>query len=82
MTTVTAPLRKRPVNLTLSESLVTQAKTYTNNLSATMESLLAEFVVRQQQTQRTRQQMADASVDVWNALNAQIGSFADEHTTL
>jgi len=29
--------RKRPVNLTLNEAFVAQAKTYTNNLSATME---------------------------------------------
>ena len=41
-------IRKRPVNLTLNEALVAQAKTYTPNLSATMESLLAEFVARQQ----------------------------------
>ena len=38
-------MRKRPVNLTLNESLVLQAKTYTSNLSATMELLLAQFDV-------------------------------------
>ena len=31
--------RKRPVNLTLNEALVAQAKAYTSNLSATMETL-------------------------------------------
>lgn len=31
--------RKLPVNLTINEALVAQAKTFTNNLSATMESL-------------------------------------------
>lgn len=82
MTPVTATLRKRPVNLTLNENLVAQAKTYTSNLSATMETLLAEFVANQQQSRRTQQQLADACVDEWNALNAQFGSFADEHTTL
>jgi hypothetical protein len=41
-----SPVRKRPVNLTLNESLVMQAKTYTSNLSATMELLLIEFVWR------------------------------------
>ena len=44
METRVAPARKRPVNLTMNEALVAQAKSYTNNLSATMESLLAEFV--------------------------------------
>lgn len=77
-----APTRKRPVNLTLSESLVSQAKSYTSNLSATMESLLAEFVARQQQAHLTRQQMADACAADWNAVHAAVGSFADEHSTL
>ena len=74
--------RKRPVNLTLSENLVAQAKTYTSNLSATMESLLAEYVVRQQQDHLNRQQLADACSADWNAVHEAIGSFADEHSTL
>lgn len=81
--TVTSPsIRKRPVNLTLNESLVAQAKAYTSNLSATMELLLAEFVSQQQQAQRSRQQVADACADDWNAVHASVGSFADEHSTL
>lgn len=55
-----ASTRKRPVNLTINEALVAQAKAYTNNLSATMESLLAEFVANQQSAQRNRQHVADA----------------------
>jgi post-segregation antitoxin (ccd killing protein) len=74
--------RKRAVNLTLSEGLVAQAKTYTNNLSATMEALLAEFVVAQHKAHLHRQQAADDCAEAWNALNASIGSFADEHSTL
>ena len=74
--------RKRPVNLTLNEALVAQAKTYTSNLSATIESLLAEFVATQQQTQRSRQQLADTCAADWNAVYAAVGSFADEHSTL
>ena len=77
-----ASARKRPVNLTINEALVTQAKAYTNNLSATMESLLAEFVVAQQGLQRDRQRAADACAADWNAVHASIGSFADEHCTL
>ena len=74
--------RKRPVNLTINEALLTQAKAYTHNLSATMESLLAEFVVAQQSAQRDRQHAADACAADWNAVHASIGSFADEHSTL
>lgn len=74
--------RKRPVNLTLNEALVAQAKVYTNNLSATMETLLSDFVASQQQAQRSRQQLADTCSADWNAVHAEAGSFADEHTTL
>jgi antitoxin CcdA len=80
-TSITSP-RKRPVNLTINETLITQAKAYTNNLSATMESLLAEFVVTQRNMQRNRQRMADACAADWNAVHAAVGSFADEHSTL
>lgn len=74
--------RKRPVNLTLSEDLVSEARLYTPNLSATMESLLAGYVVSQQQLRASRQQMADASAADWNAVHEATGSFADEHSTL
>jgi len=82
MPTPVAQARKRPVNLTLNESLVAQAKTYTDNLSATMESLLTEFVSSRQKAQQSRQQAADVCVADWNAVHASVGSFADEHTTL
>jgi antitoxin CcdA len=74
--------RKRPVNLTLSESLVAEAKTYTSNLSATMETLLAHYVANQQQAHLSRQQMANTCADNWNAVHDAVGSFADEHSTL
>lgn len=74
--------RKRPVNLTLSESLVTELKGYTSNLSATAEELLTAYVVEQKQARSSRQQQADQAVAGWNALHAQVGSFADDHSTL
>jgi len=82
MKTRVAATRKRPVNLTIDEALVTQARAYTNNLSATMESLLAEFVIAQQSAQGRRQRAADTCAAGWNAVHASIGSFADEHSTL
>jgi post-segregation antitoxin (ccd killing protein) len=74
--------RKRPVNLTLNASLVEQAKTYSENLSATVETLLTQFIVAQQNAKRSRQQEAQACSAQWNAFNGAVGSFADEHTTL
>lgn len=77
-----APSRKRPVNLTLSEGLVEQARFYSENLSATVENLLTEYVQRQKRLDLERQKQAKACAIQWNAVNASIGSFADEHTTL
>jgi len=74
--------RKRPVNLTLNENLVVQAKTYTHNLSATMEALLAEFVADHQSTLRKRQKAADRCAADWNGFHAAVGSFADEYSPL
>ncbi len=74
--------KKRAVNLTLDEALVDQAKRYTTNLSATMQTLLASYVDRQQQARAARQQAADDCVAGWNAVHAAVGSFADEHSTL
>ena len=82
METNPASTRKRPVNLTLNEALVIQARTYTDNLSATMESLLADYVRSQQEARRDHQQAADACAADWNAVLGSIGSFADDHTTL
>ena len=82
MDTNLASTRKRPVNLTLNEALVAQAKIYTNNLSATMESLLAEFVLSQKKAQRDHLRVADACATDWNAVHDSVGSFADDHSTL
>ena len=82
ITSATTASRKRPVNLTLSESLVADLKGYTSNLSATAEELLTAYVVEQKQARSSRQQQANQTVAGWNALHAQVGSFADEHSTL
>lgn len=78
----TTTSRKRPVNLTLSETLVAELKGHTSNLSATAEELLTAYVVQQKQARSSRQQQADQTVAGWNALHLEIGSFADEHSTL
>ena len=82
MSASTPSSRKRPVNLTLNESLVEQARSYTDNLSATIDGLLAEYVQRQRRLDLDRQKAAMACAMQWNAVNASVGSFADEHSTL
>lgn len=82
MHTSLSPGRKRPVNLTLDENLVAQARNYSSNLSATVESLLAGYVAIEQQARLGHQELADACATDWNAVHDSIGSFADEHSTL
>lgn len=77
-----AEARKRPVNLTLNEDLVVQARGLTDNLSGVVERLLADFVERQHQEARAQKKVVEATVVIWNSFNEKHGSFADEHSTL
>jgi antitoxin CcdA len=74
--------RKRPVNLTLSEELVAEAKGLTRNLSGVVESLLADFVTKERGRRRGVVEEARATVALWNEFGERNGSFADEHSTL
>lgn len=73
---------KRPVNLTLSETNVEQARRFTGNLSATVDGLLAEFVARETAAREAQRQLYARVAEAWNAFEAAHGSFADEHSTL
>ena len=73
---------KRAVNLTLSEELVAQARHFTPNLSATVEELLARYVTEQRHNHQSRQALANACAEDWNAVHSAVGSFADEHINL
>ncbi len=75
--------RKRPVNLTLSEDLVQEAKALSGNLSATVEAMLTEYVARERDARAARRREAEQCCKDWNAvLDAWGGSFADDHSTL
>jgi len=74
--------RKRPVNLTLNEDLVTQAKSMTDNLSGVVESLLAEYVGRERRERLQKSKAVEATIAVWNEFNAKSGSIADEYSSL
>lgn len=74
--------RKRPVNLTLNEDLVLQARTMTNNLSGVVESLLKDFVESKRQQRLAEAQALEATIAIWNDFGSKVGSFADEHSTL
>jgi antitoxin CcdA len=74
--------RKRPVNLTINEDLVAQAKSMTNNLSGVVEQLLADYVMKQNNARQEKLHRAAVAAASWNAFNDSSGSFADEHSTL
>ncbi|HEY6457177.1 MAG TPA: type II toxin-antitoxin system CcdA family antitoxin [Steroidobacteraceae bacterium] len=74
--------RKRPVNLTLSEDLVTEAKEVTDNLSGVVESLLGEFLSKERKRRAGMVENARASVTLWNDFADRNGSIADEYSTL
>ena len=74
--------RKRPVNLTLNEELVSQAKGMTGNLSGVVEQLLIDFVMKQNSARQEKSRSAEVAAQAWNSFNERSGSFADEHSTL
>lgn len=74
--------RKRPVNLSLNEDLVMQARKLTDNLSGVVESLLADYVEHERRQQLAKAKAADATAAMWNKFTVERGSFADEYSTL
>ena len=76
----TAP--KRPVNLSLNQDLVAQARNLTTNLSAEVEAMLASFVEQKTLELRNDRERLKKSTDVWNDFNNRHGSIADEFSTL
>ena len=74
--------RKRAVNLTLNEDLVSQVKSMTGNLSAVVETLLAEFVNRERRERLQKSKVLEATAAVWNRFNSKSGSIADEYSSL
>ena len=78
----TSTFRKRPVNLTLSEDLVEEAKGVTDNLSGVVEALLAEFVAKERERRSGVAEEARATAALWNEFEERNGSFADAYSTL
>jgi antitoxin CcdA len=74
--------RRRPVNLTLNEDLVVQARGLTDNLSGVVESLLADFVEQERVKRLSHEKTVQATIATWNEFSDKRGSFADDHSTL
>jgi antitoxin CcdA len=74
--------RKRAVNLTLNEDLLAHVRQVTENLSGVVESLLAEYLIRERQRQAAQAKVVESTVALWNQFAEDHGSFADDHSTL
>jgi antitoxin CcdA len=76
----TAP--RRAVNLSLNEDLVSRAKVMTRNLSATVEDLLAEFVLLEQARRRADDAALEQVLDALNEAHERHGLLSDEFPSL
>jgi len=74
--------RKRPVNLTLNEDLVLQAKGLTDNLSQVVESLLSAYLARAREERLASSKVVESTVKLWNDFNSKSGSISDEYSSL
>lgn len=74
--------QKRPVNLTLNERNVEQARLYTNNLSATVDEFLVAFIERESCARQEKRALYAKVSEAWNKFDELHGSFAEEHSTL
>jgi antitoxin CcdA len=73
---------KKPVNMTLSEDLVREARALTGNLSETVETLLATYIDVERRRQTERQQQLDESLRLIQAHQEEFGLWGQEFSTL
>ncbi len=73
---------KKPVNMTLSEDLVREARGLTQNLSETVERLLADYVASEQARRAEKERRIDATIDALNEHEKKHGVWGEEYSTL
>ena len=73
---------KRPVNLSLNEELVAEARLLTDNLSSVVEKLLMDYVAQEVAKREAESLALKQTIASWNSFSEKYGSFADEHSTL
>lgn len=69
---------KKRVNVTLNEDLVRIAQAYTDNLSGTIETLLAAWAQAERRKREDDQEHRRKVAAAWNAFDERHGRFADE----
>lgn len=74
--------KKRAVNLTLNEDLLANIREVAPNLSSVVESLLADYLLRERHRRAAQAKIVESTVALWNKFADDQGSFADDHSTL
>lgn len=69
---------KKRVNITVNEDLVRAAQAYTDNLSGTIELLLASWMQAERRKREDDLEHRKKVVAAWNAFDEKHGCFADE----
>jgi antitoxin CcdA len=73
---------KKPVNMTLSEDLVREARQLTHNLSDTVEQLLCTFVEQERKRNESKERRIDATIKALNEHDEKYGVWGDDYSTL
>lgn len=73
---------RRPVNLSLNTDLLAQVREVTPNLSATVETLLGDYLQSACQQREDEQRELDGVIDAVNDLHVRHGFLSDEFSTL
>jgi antitoxin CcdA len=73
---------KKPVNMTLSEDLVREARSLTRNLSETVEKLLADYVAAEQAKRAEKERRIDESIRLLMEHEQKYGLWGEEFSTL
>jgi antitoxin CcdA len=73
---------KRPVNMTLSEDLVREARSLTTNPSDTVDKLLGDHVEAQKKKCDEKARLIDESIRMIQAHHEEFGLWGEEFSTL
>lgn len=71
---------KKPVNMTLSEDLVREARRFTSNLSETVEALLAEHVAAETRKREDKDRLTKNTIEMAIAHYEEFGIIGAEHS--
>ena len=73
---------RRPVNLSLNADLLAQVRTMTPNLSATVETLLNDYLQSARRRREEEEKTLDSVIDAMNEFHARCGFLSDEFPSL